>query len=117
TYPGIGFWGQFSGTSFDNILIYNNTLVDNEVQFFTRDKPMSGSIFANNILCSGSPGTVDAHGPAKGLTARNNDFSQGDPGGPFSHPGNVYEGLELSRMSGWRSISEGDEVSWRDFEP
>lgn len=117
TYHGIGFWGQFSGTSFDNILIYNNTLVDNEVQFFTRDKPMPGSIFANNILYSGSPGTVDVQGPAKGLTARNNYFSQGDPGGPFSHPGNVYEGLELSRMSGWRSISEGDEVSWRDFEP
>lgn len=117
TNHGIGFWGQYSGTSFDNILIYNNTLVDNDVQFFTRNKPMPGSVFVNNILYSGSPGTVDVEGPAKGLTARNNYFSQGDPGGPFSHSGNVYEGLELSRMDGWRSISEGDEVSWRDFEP
>nr|MBO2514983.1 hypothetical protein [Gammaproteobacteria bacterium] len=117
TAHGIGFWGQFSGTSFDNILIYNNTLVDNDVQFFTRNKPMPGSVFVNNILYSESPGTKDVEGPAKGLTARNNYFSQGDPGEPFSHSGNVYEGLELSRMSGWRSITEGNEVSWRDFEP
>jgi hypothetical protein len=79
---------------------------------------MPGSVFANNIVYSVSTGTKDvAQKRPDGLTAKNNYFSQGDPGAPFSHSGNLYKGLQLTRMSGWRDLKNPDQVSWRDFAP
>src|SRR5690606_9999040 len=62
-------------------------------------------------------GTKDVDGLPDGLTAKNNYFSQGDPGGPFSHSGNRYTGLELAKMTGWREFKDAAEVSWRHFAP
>lgn len=117
TGEGIGLWGQYSGSSFDNTLIYNNTLVDNNVQFdVIKDVPMPGSQFINNILLSLSSGTSDVKVVGtRGLTAKSNYFSQGDPGGALSDPGNKYEGLKLARMDGWRTFTEAKSVSWQDF--
>src|SRR5690606_29791853 len=112
---GIAFWGQLASTRFDNTLVYNNTLVDNERQMFTHGKPLPGSIIANNILMSVTSGTVDVAGDFPNVTARNNYFSQGDPGGNLSHASNRYTGLKLARMSGWRSINDPNQVSWQDF--
>jgi hypothetical protein len=49
------------------------------------------------------------------MTARNNYFSQGDPGGDYSHADNKYDGLTLARMTGWRSFNGQDELTWLDF--
>ncbi len=118
TNDGIAIWGQLDGSSFDNTMIYNNTLVDNDVQFASLDnRPMPNSQFMNNILMSISSGTADVNSSSlSGLVAKNNYFSQGDPGGTFSSSGNVYKGLQLARMSGWRSVTDPASVSWRDFQ-
>lgn len=119
TTEGIGIWGQLSSSSFDNTQIFNNTLVDNDVQFDAiTDAPMPNSKFINNILMSLSPGTRDVtKADFSGLVAKNNYFSQGDPGGTLSSAGNVYEGLTLQRMTGWREVSDPAAISARDFEP
>jgi hypothetical protein len=117
TGEGIGIWGQYSSSSFDNTLIYNNTLVDNNIQLdILKDVPMPGSQFINNILLSLSPGTRDVKvAGARGLTAKSNYFSQGNPGGALGDAGNEYTGLKLARMSGWRSFTDPKSVSWQDF--
>jgi hypothetical protein len=118
TNTGIGIWGQLSSSSFDKTLIYNNTLVDNDTQFSVlKNVPMPDSQFMNNILLSLSSAARDVDNTgASGLTAKNNYFSQGDPGGALSSPSNTYKGLTLARMSGWRSITDANSVSWRDFD-
>jgi hypothetical protein len=117
TNTGIALWGsQLPETSFDEVLIYNNTLVDNTYQAAFGGKPKPGAKFMNNILLSLSSGTHDVDGSnLNGMTAKNNYFSQGDPGGGFSHPGNRYTGLKLAKMSGWRAVSSRTQITWRDF--
>ncbi|HEX6998135.1 MAG TPA: right-handed parallel beta-helix repeat-containing protein [Gammaproteobacteria bacterium] len=117
THQGIGLWGELEATSFDNTLIYNNTLVDNEVQFNSLGRPMPNSKFVNNILYSASAGAVDIKGAFPGLEASHNYFSQGDPGEPFSDSGNRYSGLQLTKMTGWREITSLDQVSPLHFQP
>ncbi|HEX6994506.1 MAG TPA: right-handed parallel beta-helix repeat-containing protein [Gammaproteobacteria bacterium] len=118
TNQGIAFWGNLPESSFDKAEVYNNTLVDNNVQFDAGRRPKPNGKFVNNILLSLSDGTRDVAGSSlHGMTARNNYFSQGDPGGDFSHSSNVYEGLTLARMSGWRALDKVDAVTWKDFLP
>jgi hypothetical protein len=118
TNEGIGIWGQLSSSSFDNTMIYNNTLVDNDVQFEEiTNAPMPGSQFINNILLSLSSGARDVTKvDVSGLVAKQNYFSQGDPGGAFSGAGNKYKGIVLARMTDWRRLSDAEAVSSRDFE-
>ncbi len=116
TNTGIAFWGQLPESSFDGSLVYNNTLVDNNVQFATLGKPIPNSKLVNNILLSISSGTKDVSGlDLRGMVAKNNYFSQGDPGGDYSHSGNRYTGVALNKMSGWRAITSRTQVTWRDF--
>ncbi len=42
TNTGFGFWGQFDQSTFDDVLVFNNTFVDNETQLTLRDKPKAG---------------------------------------------------------------------------
>jgi hypothetical protein len=116
TSTGLALWGQLSSTSFDGLLIYNNTFVDNNTQVNMGAKPTPGSKFINNILLSLSSGTSDL-GTKKlnGMVARNNYFSQGNPGGDFVHTGNRFTGLKLAKMSDWRAVTSRDQISWRDF--
>jgi hypothetical protein len=116
TGPGIAMWSGFDQTSFDDELIFNNTLVDNSTQVSMVSRPKPGSLFVNNIMLSLSAGTQDVGGTAlNGMIARNNYFSQGDPGGDYRSPTNLYTGLKLMRMSGWRTLTSADDVNWRDF--
>lgn len=118
TQQGIAFWGNMPESRFEGAEVYNNTLVDNTVQFDPGTRPKPGSSFSNNILLSVSAGTRDvARTNLEGMAASNNYLSQGDPGGDFSHPGNRYSGLELVRMQGWREIDDLMAVGWADFAP
>jgi hypothetical protein len=117
TGSGIAFWGELGTDSFSNTLIYSNTLIDNGTQFLTIGYPMPSSVFANNILVSLTDGTRDVSGSATGLTTRNNYYSKGDPGGIYSHKANKYSGLQLSKMSGWRTIDSVSDVTAADFAP
>lgn len=117
TQSGVAFWGQLDETSFDNVYVFNNTLVDNDTQLTLRGEPKHGSLLVNNILLSLSPGTADVdRNKVNGLTAKANYFSGGDPGGGLSHVNNRYEGIVLKRMTGWRSVSDASYVRWQDFE-
>lgn len=117
TNTGIALWGsQLAETSFDGVLIYNNTLVDNTFQVGFSNKPKPGAKFVNNILLSLSSGTKDINGAnLNGMVAKNNYFSQGDPGNGFSHSGNRYTGLKLAKMSGWRAVNNRNQITWKDF--
>jgi hypothetical protein len=117
TNQGIGVWGNnLAESSFDGLLVYNNTLVDNNTQVAMSAKPKPGAKFLNNILLSVSSGTRDVEGTnLNGMTAKNNYFSQGDPGGGYTHPGNRFTGLTIARMSGWRAVTHRDQTTWRDF--
>jgi parallel beta-helix repeat protein len=116
TTSGLALWGALSSTSFDGTLIYNNTFVDNNTQVTMSSKPKPGSKFINNILLSLSSGTRDVEGTSlNGMVARNNYFSQGNPGGDYVHAGNRFTGLRIAKMSGWRAVTSRDQISWRDF--
>lgn len=116
TATGIAFWGELPESSFDGALVYNNTLVDNNTQFLTMGKPIPNGRFINNILLSISSGTRDISGTnLGGMVARHNYFSRGDPGGSYSHTGNRFTGVTLTKMSGWRTITNRNQATWRDF--
>jgi len=113
---GIGIWGQFAESTFDDVLVFNNTLVDNETQLALRDKPKTGGKLVNNIFLSVSPDTGDTDNTAlRGMTARANYFSRGAPGGDFTGVGALYAGLTLKRMSGWRAATDAMALDWGDF--
>lgn len=117
TNSGIAIWGNgLPETSFDGMLIYNNTFVDNTIQVSMSGKAKPNGQFTNNILLSLSGGTVDIAGTnLNGMVAKNNYFSQGDPGGDYSHAGNLFQGLKIAKMSGWQAVSNRDQITWRDF--
>lgn len=116
TSIGIAVWGQLPESSFDGLTIFNNTLVDNNTQVSMMDRPRPGGKFANNILLSLSSGTQDVSGTSlRGMTAKNNYFSRGNPGGDYEHSGNRFTGLTLAKMSGWRAVTSRDQITWRDF--
>ncbi len=116
TQGGIVLWSSLPETSYDDVLIYNNTLVDNDAQVVMSSKPKPGSKFVNNILLSLSSGTRDVEGTAlNGMIAKNNYFSQGNPGGDYVHAGNRFTGLRIAKMSGWRAVTSLDQISWKDF--
>jgi parallel beta-helix repeat protein len=114
---GIAIWGEYSLSSFDGLRIFNNTLVDNDVQMSVLSNPKPGSEFVNNILLSLSSGTRDVSGTdLGGMIAKSNYFSQGSPGGGYVNSANRFSGLKLAKMTGWRSISSREQITWRDFD-
>ena len=63
TSTGLAVWGQgLPETSFDGVLIYNNTFVDNNTQVSMNNKPKPGAQFTNNILLSLSSGNEGRRG-------------------------------------------------------
>lgn len=117
TSSGIALWAALPQTSFDNLIVTNNTLIDNDRQMSGLGTAAPGGLLTNNVLLSLSAGTADvASSKLSGITARNNYFSQGDPGGDLSDDGNRYGGIALSKTTGWRTIDSIDGVDWEHFE-
>jgi hypothetical protein len=116
TQAGIGLWGQLPETSFDNVLVFNNTFVDNDTQLTVKDKPKPGAKFVNNILLSVSASSRDVDKTTLGgMTAKSNYFSRGNPGGELAHAGNRYQGIALARSTGFRLLDAITPLTWRDF--
>ena len=116
TSSGIALWSGLPNTSFDNLSVTNNTLIDNDRQLSGLGTAAPGGLLANNVLCSLSKGTADVDSSKlSGMTARNNYFSQGDPGADLSNAGNRYSGIALSKTTGWRTIDSIDGVDWKKF--
>ena len=116
TSSGIALWSGLPNTSFDNLSVTNNTLIDNDRQMSGLGTAAPGGLLANNVLCSLSKGTADVDSSKlSGMTARNNYFSQGDPGADLSNAGNRYGGIALSKTTGWRTIDSIDGVDWKKF--
>jgi len=116
TSAGITLWSNLAESTYDGVLIYNNTFVDNNVQVSMNTKPKPGAKFLNNILLSISSGTRDVEGTnLNGMLAKSNYFSQGNPGGDYVHVGNRFTGLRIAKMSGWRAVTNRDQINWRDF--
>lgn len=116
TASGIALWSALPQTSLDNLSVTNNTLIDNDRQISGLSTAAPGGLLANNVLLSLSSGTADVDSSKlSGMTARNNYFSQGDPGGDLSNDGNRYGGIALSKTTGWRTIDSLDGVDWEKF--
>ena len=116
TASGIALWSALPQTSLDNLIVTDNTLIDNDRQISGLGTAAPGGVLANNVLCSLSSGTADVDSSKlSGITARNNYFSQGDPGDDLSNDGNRYGGIALSKTTGWRTINSIDGVDWKHF--
>jgi hypothetical protein len=103
-------------TSHDNLIVRNNTLIDNGRQISGLGTPAPGGLLADNVLLSLSDGTADVDSSKlSGLRARNNNFSQGDPGGELRHAGNRYEVSTLRTTTDWRTIDSIDDVDWDEL--
>jgi len=115
TSSGIALWSAAPQASHDNLLVTNNTLIDNDRQIRGLDAKAPGGLLADNVLLSVSKGTADVDSAKlSGLTARNNYFSRGDPGGELSHAGNRHDGIAL-RKTNWRGIHSIDDVDWEEL--
>jgi hypothetical protein len=116
TASGIALWLMAPETSHDNLIVRNNTLIDNGRQISGLGTPAPGGLLADNVLLSLSDGTADVDSSKlSGLRARNNNFSQGDPGGELRHAGNRYEVSTLRTTTDWRTIDSIDDVDWDEL--
>jgi len=118
TVMGLAFWGEHSATDWRDIVVANNTFVDNETQIWLMSTKYSSVQIVNNIFLSLSSSTTDWGGAIdrSGIEWRNNYWSQGKPGAAAS-AGDVYQGLKLRKMDGWTNIRSRNDVSWQDFAP
>ena len=115
TSSGIALWSAAPHASHDNLIITRNTLIDNDRQIRGLAAKAPGGLLADNVLLSVSKGTTDVDSTElSGLTARNNYFSRGDPGGELGHAGNRRDGIAL-RKTGWRTIRSIDDVDWEEL--
>lgn len=121
TAAGIGIWGQHDATNYSNVIIANNTLVDNDVQLAIFQDRFSGggNIIANNIFLSLSSGVEDHKGinVSSGLKFVSNYWGNKPSKSFLSSSSDVIGGAQLSKMSGWRSISSISAVTAQDFTP
>jgi hypothetical protein len=116
TSSGIALWSAAPQASHDNLIVTGNILIDNDRQIRGLDKKAPGGLLADNVLLSVSAGTADVDSSKlSGMTARNNYFSRGDPGGELGHGGNRHDGSALSRKKDWRTITSIDDVDWDEL--
>jgi hypothetical protein len=117
TATGVAFWAEV-GVPMEGIEVAHNTFVDNQHQIDMTDITYRSVSVTNNIFLSLSSGTRDAQGIASsGIVWRTNYWSGGAPTSTARHSGDVYSGLTLRKMSGWRSLRQESEATWSDFEP
>jgi hypothetical protein len=116
TSSGIALWSAAPQASHDNLIVTGNILIDNDRQIRGLDKKAPGGLLADNVLLSVSAGTADVDSSElSGMTARNNYFSRGDPGGELGHGDNRHDGSALSRKKDWRTITSIDDVDWDEL--
>jgi hypothetical protein len=117
TSSGIALWSAAPQSAHDNLIVSNNTLIDNGRQISGLGAAAPGSLLADNVLLSVSAGTSDVDSSKlSGMTARNNYFSKGDPGGALRHAGNRYDGNPMSKRKDWRKINSIEDVDWDELE-
>ncbi|HEU4617065.1 MAG TPA: right-handed parallel beta-helix repeat-containing protein [Gammaproteobacteria bacterium] len=119
TKVGIAFWGEMTTTNWQNVVVAHNTFVENQQQIaIVNDRPFSNARIVNNIFMSITSGTQDYSGltVGSGITWANNYWS-GDRPSQAGSPGDVKGGLQLNKMTGWRSLKAYTDVTWRDFQP
>lgn len=117
TATGVAFWAEV-GVPMEGIEVAHNSFVDNQYQIDMTDISYRNVSVSNNIFLSLSSGTRDAQGIASsGVIWRTNYWSGGAPAAPARHSGDVYSGLTLRKMSGWRSLRQEGDATWSDFEP
>jgi PKD repeat protein len=106
-----------NGGALVNVSVYNNTFVDNNQQI--TPAKCTGCIAENNISLSLSTGTADTGTDNGGFVFHNNYWSKGAPATGFSDAStDVYSGLTLTQMSGWRSLTNAAALpSWTAFVP
>lgn len=114
---GAGIRTQHAQSSFRDSVFYNNTFVDNNVQFKITDGPYTGSSIRNNIFYSSSGDTVDYEGPIStpGLTWSNNHWTVPASTGRAGS-GDLAGDPALSRSSGWRTVSSASDLGADDFQ-
>ena len=119
TDVGIGFYEELPGATYDDIRVLHNTFVDNSVQLRGGSQRHEGSMIANNIFLSLSSGTEDfsAAENSDGIVWRSNYWSRGRPAQQMMGLGDLYDGLTLTKMSGWRDLHQYSDVTWSDFLP
>jgi hypothetical protein len=116
TSSGIALWSQAPQAAHDNLIVSSNTLIDNGRQISGLENAAPGGVLADNVLLSVSAGTDDVDSSKlAGMTARNNHFSRGDPGGEPRQDGNRYDGSALSKKTDWRKIDSIDDVDWDEL--
>ena len=100
----------------ENTLIYNNTLVDNDVNFYFPQPTAGDSIeIKNNISRLFTPGLVHVStaSPAGVTFKKNNYYGQSLPGGNAGASNEAGDPL-LAKTSGWRSLS-ADSLDGTEF--
>jgi hypothetical protein len=113
---GIALWAAVPHASHDNLIVTGNTLIDNGRQISGLRTAARGGLLADNVLLSVSDGTADVDSSKlAGMTARNNYFSRGDPGGELRDSGNRYGGSALGEKKDWRRIESFDDVDWAEL--
>jgi nitrous oxidase accessory protein NosD len=117
TATGVAFWSEISAPM-EGVEVLHNSFVDNEYQIDLTNISYRNMSIGNNIFLSLSSGTRDAHDIASsGVAWSSNYWSGGAPAAPARHSGDVYTGLTLRKMSGWRSLRQEADATWSDFEP
>jgi PKD repeat protein len=106
-----------TGGALLNVTVYNNTFVDNNTQI--SPAKCTGCIAENNISLSLSTGTGDTGTDNGGFAFHNNYWSRGVPATGFADAAtDVYSGLTLAKMSGWRSLANAASLpTWTAFVP
>ncbi|MFZ1011041.1 MAG: right-handed parallel beta-helix repeat-containing protein, partial [Candidatus Sulfotelmatobacter sp.] len=109
TVGGIDVWGSSYFDAYPNVQVFNNTLVDNDDGIsLGNQRAATNFVVQNNIFLSITSGTLDKTGTNNGISFNTNYWSQGVPaavGGAFASTTDVYSGIALNQMSGWRSMS------------
>jgi len=97
-----------SRNSFSNSVVYNNIFVDNYKSLAIAGSSASNSFIKNNIFWCISDDCAIYNGPNSfsGIEFSNNLWSSNPPDG-IKGPNDIYSLPQLSKTSGWRSLTAG----------
>lgn len=119
TAAGFSLWGQYPSSMYSNIVVSNNTFIDNKAQIALLNTATGGgNVVANNIFISTDSRSRNVGGTqsAGGFSFHSNYWSD-RPGSVAQGSGDVIGGTRLAKMSGWRDITAWNQVTYKDFVP